>query len=302
MYSRFCNISPYVRRVWDHSMAEDTSMFERVLFDYELIYIKSGNIKIQFSHGTFEGGPGCLFIIKPNQNHIISFTDAPIRQPHIHFDFYEDNLSPNIYVNYTTREKVPETDHIYFRENILDTHESVFPEMMRLKDPDKFEALFFRLLSEFEEGLAMHSLFCKGIFIELWSFLLRELYYLENDDITSNIDELTSIKQFLDNHYNRSITLDELSKQAHISKYHLSRLFKKHYGITINQYHIETRLLHAKNMLLYSNHSVSEISDLCGFGSIHSFSRLFKKKEKISPTHYRNLRKNKEEVKKKMPY
>ena len=291
MYN-FSNISPYVRRVWDHTAPDPFIMNERELFDYELIYIKSGKVKINIEGTCYEGTEGCLFIIKPRQKHIIHFYDTPVRQPHIHFDFFEDSLSPDLYINYTIYEKTDPKCLHYFRKNILDSEDFIFPNMIRLKNPLVFEKLFFSLLHEYENNLSFHNLYCKGIFIEIWSFILREIYYTENMDIYDKFQEILSVKQYLDDNIDSTVSLDDLAEISHISKYHLSRLFKKHYGISPIQYHTNIRIDHAKYLLLYSNMTVSEISERCGFSCIHTFTRAFKNKEGFSPTKYKQTARN----------
>lgn len=283
----FSNISPYIHLIWDHTVSEPFTIEERELFDYELLYIKSGKIIIEIEGQTYEGTEGSLFILRPRQKHSMSFFETPVRQPHIHFDFYQDALSPMIFTNFKTYEHTDSQYRSYYRKNILDTPDFTFPSMIKLKDPLTFEKLFYALLHEHENNLHFHDLACKGLMIEIWSFVLRELYYNENIDIYDNYREISAVKQYLTDHIDRAISLDELEDFAHISKFHLSRLFKKHYGMSPIQYHTDKRLEHAKNLLLYSNLTISKISDACGFSCIHSFTRAFKNKEGLSPSQYK---------------
>ena len=92
-------------------------------------------------------------------------------------------------------------------------------------------------------------------------------------------------KLFIDNHYHEKIDLNNISNQAHFSKYHFLRLFKKAFGKSPHQYLTEIRLLAAKR-LLQANHSVTEVCFQVGFESIPSFINLFKKKEGLTPLEY----------------
>lgn len=83
-------------------------------------------------------------------------------------------------------------------------------------------------------------------------------------------------KNFIDKHYSDPMDVKEMSRQAHLSKFHFIRLFKAYYGRTPYRYLIEVRMDGAKQ-LLRKGSSVSEASFASGFDSIPSFTRMFKK-------------------------
>ena len=83
-------------------------------------------------------------------------------------------------------------------------------------------------------------------------------------------------KLFIDDHYSDNIDLDNISDQAHFSKFHFIRLFKSIYGSTPNNYLIKIRMDNAK-ILLAKGHSVLETSIMVGFDSPTSFTGMFKK-------------------------
>ena len=83
-------------------------------------------------------------------------------------------------------------------------------------------------------------------------------------------------KLFIDNNYAEKIDLNNISGQAHFSKFHFIRLFKSIYGKTPNNYLIKTRMDNAK-ILLAKGYSVLETSIMVGFDSPTSFAATFKK-------------------------
>lgn len=85
----------------------------------------------------------------------------------------------------------------------------------------------------------------------------------------------------------KNLTIDEICKKAHLSKFHFCRLFKNTTGRTVMEYVLETRIVMAKNMLLNEKLSVTEISNRCGFSSISYFSRVFKEKTGVTPLDYK---------------
>lgn len=87
---------------------------------------------------------------------------------------------------------------------------------------------------------------------------------------------IVKAKLFIDNYYADNIDLDNISNQAHFSKFHFIRLFKSIYGSTPNNYLIKIRMENAK-ILLAKGHSVLETSIMVGFISPTSFAGMFKK-------------------------
>lgn len=99
---------------------------------------------------------------------------------------------------------------------------------------------------------------------------------------------LNEVKDYIDSCFNEDITLDDLSKIALMSPFHLLRQFKKNYHITPHQYLINRRLDRAKNSMLCSNSSLTDICFMIGFRDISSFSKLFKRRFGLSPQQYRS--------------
>ncbi len=97
------------------------------------------------------------------------------------------------------------------------------------------------------------------------------------------------IRQYIDEHFSEPITLDSLAQMVHINKCHLVRTFQKEYGITPINYLIETRLKESRFMLENTNYSTSQIVALSGFSSASYFSQCFRRREKMSPSQYREM-------------
>lgn len=100
-------------------------------------------------------------------------------------------------------------------------------------------------------------------------------------------DKLKSILHYLDEHYTENISLDKLAEQFFISKYYLSREFKKEFGTTIIQYILTKKITNAKELLRYSNDSIEVIAQLCGIDDASYFNKIFKKIEGCTASEYR---------------
>lgn len=100
-------------------------------------------------------------------------------------------------------------------------------------------------------------------------------------------DKLKNILHYLDEHYTEHISLDNLAEKFYISKYYLSREFKKEYGTTIIQYILAKKITNAKELLRYSTFSIEEIANLCGIDDASYFNKVFKKMEGCTASEYR---------------
>ena len=77
-----------------------------------------------------------------------------------------------------------------------------------------------------------------------------------------------------------------LAKKAGISEVYLRKLFLTYYKITPKQYILDIRLSKAKQLLVDTAFTVTDIARECGFASLYHFCRCFKKKTGTTPTEY----------------
>lgn len=90
-------------------------------------------------------------------------------------------------------------------------------------------------------------------------------------------------KCYIDNHYHQKINLEQISNQAHFSKYHFLRLFKTAFGKSPHEYLTQVRTLKAKE-LLKEGKSIQVTCFEVGFESVPSFIHLFKKHWGVTPS------------------
>jgi AraC-like DNA-binding protein len=95
--------------------------------------------------------------------------------------------------------------------------------------------------------------------------------------------------QYIDKHYDSPISLDILSLEIGVSKYHLSRHCKADTGLSFTQYVNHRRIIEAKRILLNQDVNVSQACYAVGFNELFHFSRVFKQFEKTSPSEFRRM-------------
>ena len=101
----------------------------------------------------------------------------------------------------------------------------------------------------------------------------------------SSLTEL--ITSYLAENVYSPISLSDICNRFFIGKTQLCKLFDEHIGKSPIEYFSSLKLAEAKKLLRQSELSISRISDMLCYSSIHNFSRAFKKSVGISPIEYR---------------
>jgi AraC-like DNA-binding protein len=95
--------------------------------------------------------------------------------------------------------------------------------------------------------------------------------------------------EYIENSYMSRISLDDIAKQSAISKFHLLRLFKSCFKVTPYEYISNLRIKRAKELLEFSDKTISEICNNIGFESLPAFSAFFSRNYGINPTEFRRI-------------
>ena len=159
------------------------------------------------------------------------------------------------------------------------------------------EDLLDKIVKEYSQNLDKHS---QNLIISNIELLLdyctrfydRQFYTRTN----LNTDIVSKFERLLKAYYQTELgnekgipNVQYLAKELKFSANYLSDLLKKETGMTAQE-HIHLFVIErAKNTLLNSNQSISEIGYALGFGYPQYFSNLFKAKTGMSPREYRNL-------------
>ncbi len=118
-------------------------------------------------------------------------------------------------------------------------------------------------------------------------------FLADNKPINDTSEIADYLRYYIDSHITENLKLEDISKNANISKEHLIRLFKKKYGTTPHQYMIQCRIKIASSMLKITNLSIEQISDKLNYCDPHHFSEQFAKHIGCRPSEYRrNSRQN----------
>ncbi len=149
-------------------------------------------------------------------------------------------------------------------------------------NPEKYEAMFQKILNLWKEKAPGYQHTCAAIFCEV----LRALY-LDTLPEQSNHSKIeASIRYIHQNMFDPDFSLTEAAKQSYISDVYFRKLFKEIYGISPKQYVIQNRIQHAASLILSGEFSLQEVASMCSYHDYKHFTTEFKRIMGISPSQY----------------
>lgn len=183
---------------------------------------------------------------------------------------------------------MPPEDLQFFRKDILAEIFPQLPSCLHFSKNMLFESYLFDLIEEFNHPSMLTQVRQQWLFLRLLDLFIAEASYSWQKVNSSGAESTASrIKLYLDNNTSSRITLDDLAMVLHLDKSYLVNLFKRFYGETPISYHQKIRINKARNMLMYTNLSITQIAEATGFSSIHDFDRVFHKINQVTPSSYR---------------
>lgn len=241
--------------------------------EIEIIYIRSGNLKLSIAGASYLGNEHSIFIVNSGELHLMQTKDGFI-------DYYTF-LFPPEFISFQTNDYL-ETAYLLPLRNGQFVFKNDFTGELKEKQMDICEKLSAKPFDSDKHQLQIRIL--------LLEFLQN---MIDNDMlgyVPSQKNELDKeIISYIQQNYCNEISLSNLSACFHLSEKYLSRYFKEHFQISFTQYVKHLRLSHAEQLLIASDMSVTEISYQCGFQNISHFIRTFSKAYHISPLQYRKL-------------
>ena len=231
----------------------------------EIVYVISGNCVAYADHNTAHLQSGDMFISFPNQIH-----------------YYESSVGGEFYV------LIFNADILFGLKDILFDN---YPKnnVITLSDDDPLKALFLSTMEnygEYERTIKV-GLINQAVAGVLPKFKLKPRIKTENASIQS-------ILNFCEESYtNNALSLDIVSENLHLSKYHISHLLNEKLNISFNSYINKLRVNKACSLLDETEKKVIDISEEVGFGSLRSLNRSFLEIIGTTPLKYRSERKPK---------
>ena len=100
-------------------------------------------------------------------------------------------------------------------------------------------------------------------------------------------NEIEKMTIFIARNYMRPIKNRDIGKAVGLHPDYANTVFKKSFGMTLNQYLLQQKILHVQRQLSVSNDSITEIAYEAGFNSLSRFNAAFREKCHCNPSEYR---------------
>ncbi len=240
--------------------------FEGLRNHFIVHYIISGEGKVLMNNKSYNLQPGSAFFIFPDQkNYYRASKNNPWVYKWVGFiGNRADDLLMSIGIS---RQRT--VFNLEFSKEIESLFDNIF-DNLKLRNQGfelSVKGLFFMLLSIFFSKFGKHT--------------TNEILNYKNEDY---IDKIIS---FIDNNFQRDISVIQMAEYLGINRSYFSTLFKKRMGSSVQEYLIQYRMNKAKEMLVHSNYTISEIAYSTGYTDYFSFIKSFKKNAGSTPKEYR---------------
>jgi len=270
-----------------YQLAQAADSSYRGYFHYhqgvEFLYVHDGQGTVTLDQQIYRMEPGTLFVFQPYQLHHVSAQvseDAPYVRSVIQFD-------PLVMQKYLSGFAHLGRYFDYLWKGRLETQ--VFP---RLRDRHPIDEILRHgaVADPRNDQSGRQHEWMAALLIQLLQFL-----YLESFPRTTagqpypsrTLAHIENILQWVEHHYAEPYSLERAAEQLHLSKYHISHLFKAETGRTVTEYMLARRVKEACRMLTETSLPVAEIGARVGWPIASHFTQQFKRWAGMTPLQYR---------------
>jgi len=243
-------------------------------YEYQMILVIGGKSTFFVNHQKYELEEKSLIFISRMERHSFVIQETPYRR-------YVVSLSGELLMS-----DIKNTELI----SILLHRPKDFCHVIRLKE-ETFQRIlpFFQgMAEECGEQAAFHITKCTAFLLALLIDVYRSCSEYFSVNSQTNVSEMVlNAQRYVNNHYNRQLTLQEIADESFVSRHTLSLAFKDMIGMTFKDYLVLFRITEAKKLLRFTDLSVVEIALNVGYQNVNNFIRIFKAKENITPLQYR---------------
>lgn len=226
---------------------------------FQMVYVVEGEGDIYIDERKYHMEPECVYIIPPSVKHCFNIQSKMT------------TIEVKFYIN--------DND---FKERITSCSSNI-----KIKD-DSFVLLLQNALKEYTSKKIYKDQMLSGIIHLALIEIIRKDIAVEIAVSSSEKDKrIQKIEQYINKHLFENITLCNLSKEVYMNPDSFLDFYKKYFGITPIKHINKMRISCAKDFLMHSELSVTQIAERCGYSSVHHFSKRFKNETKISPDQFR---------------
>ena len=242
--------------------------------EVEIIYIKKGSITIYIGEESFPAREGDLFFVNSGELHFMESDDMNVE--------YYTLLFPWAFLSFQIEDALEREVFMPLRQKKL-----LLP--IRAEEPiseKQISAIICEVIAVNDKKKKGYQLRTRSLLLELVECFIKEDAFLQAT-ITGTSGIQRELLAYIQEHYTEKITLSMLASEFHLSEKYISWYFKEHFNISFIQYVSHLRMTKAKDLLLTTEQSVTEIAFSCGYPSVNFFIRSFKELHGVTPLQYR---------------
>ena len=241
---------------------------------FEIIYIVDGSALFNINGKEYRACDNNIIFINNFESHNVKLIKYPYKRYYILID------SDYLYSSIKDMRLV----------SILKCRPQNFRHVLCISGQNSAEiyGMIKKLYEEINNEYDLKDIALKSYFSLLFTFIYREFKpYFMPDSYGSLSNEILKIQKYIEDHYNEDITLSKAAGLFYMDRYYLSHIFKEVTGYTFREYVIRQRLSKAKDMLYYTDETITDICTDSGFNNVNNFIRTFKNYEGITAHRYR---------------
>ena len=253
-----------------------TNSAECRAYDARLFYLISGDVAVGIEdEKKFHLSVGNLLYIPAGVRY--SLKGKYLRCAVFSFDLTAENPMPE--------EKLLPMASAEFDPTLLHKEEGIepFDKVMRLDDAEAERDKIIRMCNIATSG---EGAWRAQLSAELKLLLLKLAETVAEDALPARMVE--ALDEYIRENAGDEISNTEIGAIFGYHPFYVSRMLKEKKGITMRQYVIQYRFKAAKHLLRYTDKSIADIADECGFTDASYFAKSFKASFGISPKDYRS--------------
>lgn len=243
--------------------------------DLELGFIVSGEGDYLLEEECFDAAAGDLFLIRSNEQHCVHTIPS--------LELVSFNIHITSYFLWNVCAEFIDNRFLHLLVN------AELPIVHRFRKQEEQLRMLRMLCAEPEKNRFL----IRRAVMDLLSCLARQVPLptrMEPQLLSPHLEDVQRAIQYIHEHLNESITLEDIARSAHMSRSYLSDNFRLVTGITPYEYLLLRRIEHAVFLLRENDMLILNVAQECGFGSIASFNRIFKRTTGMTPSAYRSSR------------
>lgn len=240
---------------------------------FEIIWIKSGRSIFNISKKRYTAQPDSMVLINNFETHSTRIEIVPYERYYM--------LIPKEFLSGVIHDPV--------LLSILKNRPSSFCHVINFKDNySKINSIVEKIYNEYIEKPDYSDEVIKNYLgIMLVTLYRSHREYFQNLTRKPQLSIVSSVQQYIETNFLENITLKGTADYFHIDMYYLSHIFKEITGFRFKEYLIKYRVNHAKDLLINTDKTVTEICSDSGFNNVNNFIRTFKNIEGDPPSAFR---------------